>query len=842
MALYPSDAAGNPVSRPLSKIYKKIGIRRERDLGDLSSPIKGLENLLDSLVDDQTKENFITSDLNAIKNIFARGLEPSGYQNIVGSSTKFSTPTGLERTFDPRITYQNRLDKFEIFTGEPRLAGGDGLTAKYYQNDQINFDSITNFKYNKSGSNDPLDPNLPESDVFIETTSEGKIENDKFWEKGQFNYTGKVHPQSVKANTGVQWEGYYIPRKTGEVSFNIRSTGFFTMDFAKEGYLEDNNKNQTPESESNVPKVNNIPQVYTSHMRIGISTVVTGTGGLGNEITVPLNRIPTIGIGMSVSGTNINSTGGAPIVGSIDRTTGVITLTPVSGQTNSVTGTLSGSDNVTFARPFGESVSSSFTTYVLSAFEKYRIRIRYFHPKVTTVGSELDELIKKTSKSINIDHLISGSTFVDINFRYLYSLDYNFSESVKGSFNDYYDKSVLFGGTVLGVGLGSRINDNEYVRLKTKNKINLKYKVKENLSKITKVSSRSGSFKGGSNIISMNPTSSIEVGNYIFGTNISPDTRVESITINQFISISKNTEGSGSQTENLTFIDHRGFVKKITCDGSGTQLTNSNPAVIASPQTPATIDTDVQVGMVVIGSSTNFESFTQIDSITGTDTLNLNKSLKQNFTGGDVYIYQSRGLKDNSIQKFCDRFSSSPKIRCLISDHATTDADGNPTTYTTQIGITTVKVSDLNGVGSSWELQGAYFGQNGIKVDQVLPNNVLKLDSGMTRPLPDGAQFTAVENVDNIQSGDYQLCCPPTDTSPPFNSSEEGLNTTSTYPNLKLNIGNLVFDSLIIKDTNSNAYNLPSNSTKSVNRTIDIKTGDTSGNYKLLASSNQFDT
>ena len=69
MARYPSDAAGNPVSRPLSKSYQRVGIRRDQNLGDLSSSSRGLENLLDSLVDNQVTDSFIVEDLNAIKNI-----------------------------------------------------------------------------------------------------------------------------------------------------------------------------------------------------------------------------------------------------------------------------------------------------------------------------------------------------------------------------------------------------------------------------------------------------------------------------------------------------------------------------------------------------------------------------------------------------------------------------------------------------------------------------------------------------------------------------------------------------------------------------------------------------
>ena len=816
MALY-----DNSAGRPLSKAYKRVGIRRDQDLGDLSSSSQGLENLLDSLVD-TTGENFIVSDLNSIKNIFARGLEVSNYRNIIGSSVKFSTPNGEIASYDPRITYQNRLDKFETFSGIPRLAGGSGLSANYFQNDQINFTSLTSFQYNKSNGN-PLDPNLSESNVFLGTTSEGLIQGDNFWEHGEFAYSAKVHPQSAKASGGVMWEGYYIPRMTGRSTFRVSSTGFFTMDFAKEGYFETDDKVQTPSSQATI----GVGQTYTNYFRVGVSTVVTATGGIGNTMAVPVNRIPTIGIGMTVSGSNIS---GVPEVSSIDNTNGVITLEPSSGITSSISGTLSGSNNITFSRTFGNSVSKTFRTQVLLAFEKYRIRIRYFHPQVAIGDTVLNNQIRNLEKAITIHHQPPGANNIDdLHFRYLYPIDYDFSNTVKGDFNRYLDKSVLFGGTNIGVGIGDRGNFNAYVRLKSTKKVDLRYKVKENLSKITKVSSRSGSFDAGSRIVGMNPTSTIEVGNYVFGTNIQPGTRVEQISINQFLVLNKETGGSGSQTENLTFIDHRGFVKKITGSGSGNQITGISTALTASTQSFATIDTDVQPDMVAISDKLN--SYTKIltveDGGPGARSLFLSKTVAS--TGVmDIYIYQSRGLKDNSIQQFCDRFNTTtegPDIRCLVSNVSST----------LPIGETTITVDNTNNyaaIQAGWELQGAYFGANGIAVASVGTNGVINLASGITKPLPDDAQFTAV-SPDKDQNGDYQLCCPPTDTSPPFNASEEGLDTiSSTSPNMQLVDGNLVFDSLIIQDTNSNASDATASDT--VNRKIDIKTP--LGNYRLLAT------
>ena len=55
-------------------------------------------------------------------------------------------------------------------------------------------------------------------------------------------------------------------------------------------------------------------------------------------------------------------------------------------------------------------------------------------------------------------------------------------------------------------------------------------------------------------------TNNIEIGNYVFGTNIPEGTRVINIIINSILVLDKNATGGGSHS--LTFIDHRGFVKK----------------------------------------------------------------------------------------------------------------------------------------------------------------------------------------------------------------------------------------------------------------------------------------
>ena len=48
MAKFNKDAQ----NRPIQKIYKRIGLRRDQNFADLTSPTNALENLLDKLIDD----------------------------------------------------------------------------------------------------------------------------------------------------------------------------------------------------------------------------------------------------------------------------------------------------------------------------------------------------------------------------------------------------------------------------------------------------------------------------------------------------------------------------------------------------------------------------------------------------------------------------------------------------------------------------------------------------------------------------------------------------------------------------------------------------------------------
>jgi len=904
MALY-NDAAG----KPLRKVFSRFGTERSRNLADLSSTTNSLSNLLGGL-DLASGRTFIADDVTVIKNIFANGLTNEGYLNVVGSRSRFYSLNGLEQSFDPRITYQNRLDRIEVFSGNPRFLGGNGLTANYFQNDQILFDQHddllgigTGFSYGISNVNDSGEAG---GEVFGGTTADGELPSDNFWEEGDFEYSTKVHPQASKVNTGVKWEGYYVPSVTGPISISIESTGYFTLDFNKEGYAwaydENNNKVQTAASISAV----GAGQTYTEHIRIGISTSFNVTQFednanvvevLGNDIADKLAKMNTIGIGMTVKGSGIAED---TLVESIDKGKRTITLTPPDGSGTAITNpSLLG--ETTFARKLGDPIKHVVSTHVLEEYGKYRIRMRYFHHK------DFDS--KDIIRLFNIDAREQiNSTFFNLRYNRLFSLDYDFTDSVKGTFNKYYDNSVLFGGTkTTGIGGGDPVTDTKYVKLETTNKIIMSYEppvafdgggsegsgklAQKREIKVENKDNRNEKSKGmivtgGSPILKFRTNSfsnDIEIGNLIVstqnisdgsGNNPDPNTgitfptfnnngeasipfyaRVKDIVTNNYIVMDMNAlsaEGSNASIGStnaaiVKFVDHRGLVRRVRVNSSsGTTITSSvstNPFTGRLNQDGSrfdpnhtTINADVQVDMIAVGD--NIPPFTKVDSIAANgESLTLSNSVTVR-QGQDIFFYDFKGLRDNSLKSFCDRFSeTTPNVQCLKS--VVLDAEGDPDPN----GITNTNkiiVNDLKGIDfTGWTLQGIYFGTSptneGIEVTSVdTSNKELTLASDIIGTLPHDAQFTA-SNMS--ASDDRTLCCPPTDTSPPFIATVDGLNTTEEYKNLKIDSGNVVFESLLLQDnqTSNNAEDITAND--SVNRTIEIKTplSTDARKFKILA-------
>ena len=718
------------------KSFKRIGIRRDNNLRDLEDPRLSLNNLLDTLAAGGSS-TFISEDLDAIRNIFAYNLSSGGYRQLISSKVEFSTSNGGKEDFLPRITYQNQIGKLKEFSGVPRVSGGNGLTAKYYNFNQVFEDTTAVF-------------------------SGAPFRVDNFWEAGNFNYTGKITPDAVSANGGVEWVGYFIPTISGPHTFNINTSALMTFEFETEGYT------------SGIG-------TYTEHSRIGLSSTFVGSGGVGNVITLatPANT-NFIGIGQSVSNANIVA---GSVVASYNRSNGQINLTSSAG--NAITSEIT-SGNIVFSKAIGRDTRIAHTTYALEAQRRYHIRARYYIPQL------IDAIA--VSRYINFDIVYPESSIGDnLRFNYLYSSDYDFSDKAKGKFNIFLDNSILAGGGTLG----SIATSAGYVKIKSTKKIDIKYAPKTSLGAITKATV-SGTTTNGTSSILISNTSGIEIGNFIFGTGIPENTVVNDVVINQFIITNNASTASGSAT--LTFIDHRGFVKRGVGSISGTTLTLSSG------------NTDnLKSKMVVIGNGV-----TQYTGITTTglaSTVTVSPAADPAVGAGTtLYFYQSRGLIDEGLAAFCV-----PAVtRCMFTSTPTDPA------------ATTINIINTDGVANGMRVLGAQFGI-GTTVTNFT-GTTIGISSATIAGIASGGNFTVTSTPEG--EGDRSLCCPPTDTSPPFSPTEEGLETTGGYPNLRINSGNVKFDSLTATVSGGNITNTNPNGLDASTTRIQIQTP--KGEFNIL--------
>ena len=681
--------------------FKKIGLRRDKNLSDLSNSTEALNNLLDGLVDNRLTESFISEDLDAIRGVYSYGLLSEDYAQIIDSESKETDSVGIDRSFFPRITFQNKLDKLNTFAGEPRYRGGNGLTASYYDQE-----------------------NVYENTLGIFSGSPYKVDN--FWEWGRFEFDNNVTDQAGGADDGVLWEGYVVPVEYGIHTFVFDTTACITVDFETQGYTTGIG-------------------TYTEQLRIGITTTLSASGTLGSN-TISLGTpsdVKYIGIGQSVSGTGISTNS---VIEQYDESTGAITLTPPPGSSNAVISDFSNA-SITFFKKIGQETRSRFRTYILNIYQPYRVRFRYFIPKEIDASRE-----KKIFEARFWSLRNPGSR---LRYVSLYSLDYDFSSNAKGDFTRFIDNSLSFGGGTIG----SNTAPTGYVKVETNKSVDIKYQPKTSSSQIIR-SSIDGNLISGTNILTLNTTSNIEVGNYIFGGNLPEGTRVIDISINEFVVMDiKSTSSVTNQT--FKFIEHRGFVKRVIGSSTGTSFT------ISSGDTSL-----LRTGMIMIGSG--------VDSYTGITTTGSSNSLtispaQSIGSNTEVYFYQSKGLINDSLVAYCTPAST----RCLI------------VTELAPTGSSIIKVKSTEGIQLNWKVQGFQFDSGTTITNYTL--NSITISRSTIEPLNVGGNFTVVSST-TVDT--KTLCCPPTDTSPPFDPTETGLNTVPTAPNLKIDTGNIIFSSI----------------------------------------------
>jgi len=763
------------------KSFRKFGTVRSENLSDIDDLTVSLNNLLDKLVDGSS--TYISEDLDCIRQISTTGLDNDGFLTFANNEETVLSPlTLLSTPFTPNKTYQNRLDIIRSFTGEPRISGGNGLSAKYYNFDQINLNKINgDFGEDNAFNGDPV------------ATETGTDQNTT-WLNGTFNYNGKISDAMTGFGGGVEWEGYFVPTTTGSHEFRSLTSGLYHMDWQADNYVEDQFGNKQS------------GDTYTTAKRIGLENKVQVK--VLSTSTVQLVTISDkkfIGLSLQGSGSNLSSE--TPI-GGFDDVTGIITF---DGTT--VTGNVNDQFELTVKKVLGEDGFVSYFTPVLEKYRRYRVKFRLLFPEKDASGVDIPNLTQM-SKTIDFEVSSPLTSMSDIRYTRVYTRDYNFKEAAKGRMINFIDNSVLFGGGEIGEASASAA---KYVTVKTNKKVDIKYAPKTiqgtGTDLINGIIRKSITFDtvANTNLITLSDTSGIEIGNKVFGASVPANTEVTEIVINAGVFLSNNFSSTIS-SDPIIFVEHRGFVKKVTGTTSGTTLTITGSGEDTS---------DLKTGMIVIGNDgTNgdFSNYTEITTTGATNTLTLSSS--KTTTSTSLYFYQGKGLINDSLISFCLPAAT----RCLTLTQSASIGD-------TQLFVESGDSYDE--VTTAWDAQGSAFdgGSSNITgkiIDSTATGTTAEFsitipsDEGLVKPLAAGANFTVTINSDS-----RILCCPPTDTSPPFEAIETGLRTTSSDPKLRLSQGNLIFDNLSATIDTGNISS--ATATSSSTRSILIETGVTAG-------------
>ena len=879
------------------KQYKKFGLRRDKDFGDLSSPSQALNNLLDSLTglgDLDQPETFISVDLDPIQNLFATGIESGDYQQVGGTAIQTTDENGQLNLRKPRATFQNRLDTARTYTGEPRLNGGDGLTASYFDRENIDINHPNVFctgcvtvnlsspgrgyragniltldrtgKYGGStdiklriievsGNGGILD--FVQTDGFSndsgrsvgshEVTADGgtastaarftvlvgdggSFNNDTVWEAGNFDWFGKITPQAADIDGGVQWEGNFIPTQTGTHIFAISSKQCTTFDFMTDGYT------------SGIG-------TYTEYKRIGISSVFAASQYLSEANQIQITSYSYndhgkhIAVGQSVTdstskweedGTYIreNST-----IEEFNQSSGIITLASPDG--DAVISNPNGT-NITFSKGINQTINYSINlkdsanrTFILQEQERYRIRLRYYIPP--------QQNARIAERTYNVDILYPNATSsTHLRYNKLYSLDYDFTQSSKGDFIKYLDQSVYFGGGTIGGGTENTQTTDDYVMVKTSKKVDIRYKPPTGLTDILpSTNTKNLTVYQNSNVISCPNTTGVEVGNHVIGLGIPKDTRVKVVIINKSLVIDHDATDNFSNTP-IKFVNHRGFIGWGTANYTAHGSTSVDSTLTLQYQ-GASNDAKrfpLRTGMVVVGN--NIPKWSGITTTTSGDSVIVKNGTQiPTLTNEPVYFYEYQGLINDSLFAFCrTNVSGSRQTKCVS------------VTKDIEAGSTRIYIDNTDDISNGDRVLGFYFDSGSspgsTTVSSVNTTNGYIDISDACLFIKKGNNFTVYTDTDSTYTptsdGDRSLCCPPKDTSPPFAATEIGMETTASFPNLSIaNVtstpGVVVFEELSgVISNSSKIINSPTAvSSENYQGKIPIKCGDGT-TYKILTT------
>jgi len=707
-----------------SKRFTKFGLKRVNNLADVPNERIALNNILDGLKGD--KEQFISEDIDCLRGLFPFNVSIDDFTAIAGNAVKTTSTTGEFEIYRPLVTIENRFDRAYFTVSDPFFYGGDGLTARYYDDSQISRNGSGNFT------------GFTGTETF----------QDNFWEKGSFTFADKLTTNNLSLFGGIEWQGLYKPTVSGRHRFSIRTDGFFTFEFNKTplelGTLWDDRGGS-----------------YVEYGRWTESTKVINISTVSGDATVTLTNLSDLKYVME--GMSLSSGFGADvIIDSVNEDAGTFEMSDVA------TSTLT-NQNVTFTKEPGTEGYILMDVEELEKFKAYPIRIRYFVDEASIpVGQNVTKIF-----DINDIDPYGGDN--NLRYQHLYDEQY-FDGYFVGDFKAYIDNAISAGGTEIdGSGpIGGTGSSSDYKNVSTLSTVTSTYEPPKVIGdvKVTKTTAKTTS--GSTTVRLTDDTDGIIIGNYVFGPGIPTGARVSDVVFQEAVILDvASTASANNQT--LTFIDHRGLVAHGTYDSqsSGTiTKTGSNDMFVFN-------EDRVRPGQVIItdGGGYSGSNWQRIISYTAATNQILTTQPASSSGNNPFYVYYDSALVDESLEEYC----------IGVVAHRIVPPSGQTYDYTYPAGATQITLDDTTGLSNGMyahlvpktPYSTSTVSGNTVYNSQAtisLSGNVITLSNGLLDSIT-VTSSVQTQITFSASAANKEICFKPTDTAPPFNATNDGLLT-----------------------------------------------------------------
>ena len=580
--------------------FNNVGLRRDLNLADLDNKEVALDNLLNNLVTTDDGSTFDRDDLlDAVEGISNTNVNQTSIGLMQGLTVKNTildpeTNELVDEVARPLITVKNQVDTILATTNDPPFFnGGDGLTATFYEFDQIEEEANLSINTNGPGV-------LNGSPVLTK----------KFWTNGLFEFSNKLDATLGGGNGAIQWNGFFIPDASGPSTFSFSSTGYIIVEFENEfGDLE---------IKKNIYKAQRT--VYTNGIDIEGDTVVT---------TAQQARTVVVGDKLVA----VFDGNGDPVALPTDRDVLVEGVgTNNIALSESINGAGIGED-WRFDFDIADKIGTDFFSFsiVLPELVKYapiQMRITYWYP-----GEEVEYFNKALDVNLTTQLKSSG----DLPYWYLYTEvgDQEVDEGFKG----FYDKRLLLGGGTIGPE--DVLVSSQYNKWLSTKPLVLKYDPPRTFADANRATYRYSTVNF-SNVLSVTSTSpytdNLEIGSIIIGDDIPDGAFITDISRNNIIIASEVADQD--DVSDIIFMDHRGYLGNAIATSTGDTVTVNSTV-------------GLQVGTVIIADGVSAGDYVRITSIPNTRQFVTSRDL--NLTGAQrIYYYSDKGLANRAYDNFCE--------------------------------------------------------------------------------------------------------------------------------------------------------------------------------------------